>query len=118
MKQTIHITIDEEIVRKLREIDNYSSVINEQMTAYFNDLEGLNKGYLKEKQREIKQFMKEKRKELRLIEKKLNKITQKEKEILEIVHRCPECGKEMFVLRGIATCKCGISIELKGGEKQ
>lgn len=83
MKSTINISLDTEIIAKLREEHNYSDLINREMDGYYNSDKSENVVFLKQKLAEIKQISKINNKKKRLIEKKLLKIREKEKKILE-----------------------------------
>lgn len=75
------MSIDQEIVEKLKQESNYSEVVNEQMKAFYaaNNCENL--GILKQKLAETKQILKENRKKRREIEAQINKIDAKTKRI-------------------------------------
>jgi len=90
MKINITITLDKEIVEKLKEENNYSDLINREMKAYYDGVEAYSLKKLKQKQVEIKRFLKQKRKEVKQINQKIEKIEGKELEILKLVKKYPE----------------------------
>lgn len=103
MKTNITISMDVEIVNRLKQEENYSDLVNEQIKVFYNASASENKRILKQNLSEIKAKTKEYNKKKREIEKKLQQIEEREK----ILH-CPECGRVMFN----RTCfKCGIKIE-------
>jgi len=79
MKNNITISIDSEIVRKLKEESNYSDVINEQMKGYYAVKTCENVKLLKINLAKTKQILKENRKKRREIEAVLLKIDKKRK---------------------------------------
>ena len=91
MKINITLSLDEEIVRLLKETSNYSKLVNEQMEVFFRTSSVRNKKILKQNLADIKQLVREKNKKRREIEKQLIKIAEKEK-----IERCPECNRIMF----------------------
>jgi rubrerythrin len=103
MKSTLTISLDIEIINKLKQEHNYSDFVNEQLKAVFNAGWSENKKILTQNLKEIKQKNKELNKKRREIEKKIAQITEREK-----ILRCPECGKVMI---GGNCFKCGIKIE-------
>jgi len=90
MKINITITLDKEIVERLKEENNYSDLINREMKAYYDGVEAYSLKKLKQKQVEIKRFLKQKRKEVKQINQKIEKIEGKELEILKLVKKYPE----------------------------
>ncbi len=103
MKINITLSLDEEIVRQLKAEDNYSKLVNEQMSVFFRTSTSQNKKILKQNLAELKQKTKFCNKKKREIEKQLLKIAEQEK-----ILRCPECNRIMF--RGVCS-HCGIKIE-------
>jgi len=79
MKNNITISLDSEIVRKLKAETNYSDLINEQMKGYYAVKTCENVGILRLNLAKTKQILKENRKKRREIEAVLLKITKKEK---------------------------------------
>jgi len=79
MKNNITISIDSEIVRKLKEESNYSDVINEQMKGYYAVKTCENVEILRLNLAKTKQILKENRKKRREIEAVLSKIDKKQK---------------------------------------
>ena len=79
MKINITISLDKEIVMKLKEESNYSDVINEQMKGYYDVKLIDNLEILNQKLAEIKQNLKISRKKRRVIEESIAKITKKHK---------------------------------------
>jgi len=84
-KTTITITIDKDIAELLKQENNYSSLINEQLKAFYAVKECENKQLLNQKLAEIKQILKKNRKKRREFEAQLAKITQKEKKIKQFL---------------------------------
>jgi ribosomal protein S27AE len=119
MKANITLSLDNEIINELRTIKDYSILVNEQLKAYFNARTSENKEILKQNLAIIKQNQRENNKKRREIEKRIEQIDLKYKKLKEMIRdkemNCPECGKSMTILRDKARCKCGITIELKGG---
>ena len=108
MKINLTLSLEEEIVRLLKQEPNYSKLVNEQLEVFFRTSSVENKKILKQNLAELKRSVKEKNKKRREIEKQLIKIAEKEK-----ILRCPQCNKVMF--RRVCG-PCGIKIELKGGD--
>ncbi len=79
MKNNITISLDSEIVLKLKAETNYSDVINEQMKGYYAVKTCENAETLKLNLAKTKQILKENRKKRREIEEQLNKIDKKHK---------------------------------------
>ena len=79
MKSIITISLDQEIIKFLKEETNYSDVINEELKARYTLKKIENLEVLNKKLAEIKQNMKIFRKKRRIIEDNIEKITQKEK---------------------------------------
>jgi len=87
MKSNITITIDQEIVKMLREETNYSDVINEQMKGYYAVKTCENQEVLRLNLAKTKQILKENRKKRREIEAALLKIDQKHKKIKQSLRK-------------------------------
>ena len=83
MKTTITICLDQELVLKLKEENNYSDIINQQIKAYYNIKDVQNIGILKENLAKTKQIIKENHKKQREIVKLIEKLKEKEKNILD-----------------------------------
>jgi len=83
MKSNLTLSLDTELVAKLKREKNYSDLINEQMKGYYDVkcIESLQ--VLKENQQKTKQIIKENRKRLKEIDKNILKIKEKEKIILK-----------------------------------
>jgi len=79
MKNNITISLDSEIVLKLKAESNYSDVINEQMKGYYDVKLIDNLEILNQKLTEIKQNSKILRKKRRVIEENIAKIDKKQK---------------------------------------
>jgi len=79
MKSIITISLDQEIIKFLKEETNYSDVINEELKARYTLKKIENLEILNKKLAEIKQNSKILRKKRRIIEENIAKITQKEK---------------------------------------
>ena len=79
MKSIITISLDQEIIKFLKEETNYSDVINEELKARYTLKKIENLEILNTKLTEIKQNMKILRKKRRIIEENIEKITKKEK---------------------------------------
>ena len=79
MKAIITISLDTELIKKLKAESNYSDVINEQMKGYYDVKQIDNLEILNEKLAEIKQNLKISRKKRRIIEESIAKITKKHK---------------------------------------
>jgi len=84
MKSTLHISLDSEIIAKLRQEKNYSDLINSEMKAYYNAEKCENITILKQNLAEIKQVLKINGRKKRLIDKKLEKIKTKEQKVIKI----------------------------------
>lgn len=78
MKQILTISLDAEIVAKLKQESNYSDVINEQLKGYYYIKQVDNIETLKENLKKTKQILKETRKKKREIESQMEKINQKQ----------------------------------------
>lgn len=106
MKATLTLSLDVELINRLKQESNYSELVNEQMTTYYQAANSENKRILKQNLAEIKQKTKELNKKKREIEKKIIKVEEKEKSFYQT---CPQCGGRL-TLKG--NCfKCGIRIE-------
>jgi len=79
MKNHITISLDHEIVKKLKAESNYSDVINEQMKGYYDIKLIDNLEILNRKLTEIKQNSKILRKKRRDVEETIAKIDKKQK---------------------------------------
>ncbi|MBR9679357.1 MAG: hypothetical protein GON13_03760 [Nanoarchaeota archaeon] len=79
MKAIITISLDTELIKKLKGESNYSDVINEQMKGYYDVKLIDNLEILNEKLVEIKQNLKFSRKKKRVIEESITKIEKKHK---------------------------------------
>ena len=79
MKAIITISLDTEIIKKLKAETNYSDVINEQMKGYYDVKLIDNLEILNQKLTEIKQNLKISRKKRRDVEENITKITKKQK---------------------------------------
>lgn len=107
MKATLTISLDTDLIEKLRKENNYSDLINKEMKAYY-DVETIkNLKDLKKKQVEIKGILKENRKKLRdidvnieIIDKKerlfKRKLLSRDKMIIEIIKKRKEANKHSF----------------------
>ena len=87
MKTNITISLDPEIVRKLKAEPNYSDLINEQMKGYYDVKMISSKEVLNQKLVEIKQILKENRKKKRDIDDILNKIDRKDRKIKKFLRK-------------------------------
>lgn len=90
MKINITLSLDEEIVHKIREQDNGSGLVNKQMKDYFDGIDYENKQILIKKLAEMKQYKKETSKKIRKFEEKLKKIKEKESKILNFARKYPD----------------------------
>ena len=79
MKTNITISLDSEIVRRLKAETNYSDLINEQMKGFYSVKTCENEQILKTNLAKTKQILKENRKKRREIEAVLLKIDKKQK---------------------------------------
>ncbi len=79
MKAIITISLDTEIIKKLKAETNYSDVINEQMKGFYDVKKIDNLEILNQKLTEIKQNGKILRKKRRVIEDNIAKIEKKQK---------------------------------------
>ena len=79
MKAIITISLDTEIIKKLKAETNYSDVINEQLKGYYAVKTCENVEILKTNLTKTKQILKENRKIRREIEEQLLKIDKKHK---------------------------------------
>jgi len=79
MKNNITISLDDEIVRKLKAESNYSDVVNEQLKGYYAVKTCENEEILRTNLTKTKQILKENRKIRREIEGQLLKIDKKQK---------------------------------------
>ena len=87
MKSNITISLDNEIVKKLKAEINYSDLINEQMKGYYDVKLIENKELLNQKLAEIKQILKISRKKKRDIDDMLNKIDKKDRKIKKFLRK-------------------------------
>ena len=87
MKNNITISLDSEVVKKLKAEKNYSDLINEQMKGYYDVKLIENKELLIQKQQEIKQILKISRKKKRDIDDLLNKIDKKDRKIKKFLKK-------------------------------
>jgi len=79
MKSTLTLSLDTEIILKLKQENNYSDVVNEQMKAFYN-ADSIEKiPILKQNLAEIKQILKKNRIRQRDINKKIKQIAEKER---------------------------------------
>jgi len=78
MKNHITISLDQEIVEKLKQESNYSDVINEQLKGYYYVKQVDNIETLKQNLYKTKQILKENRKKRREIEAQIKKIYAKQ----------------------------------------
>lgn len=79
MKANLTVSLDLELVEKLKRETNYSDLINTEMKAFYDVKTIENLEDLKQKQAKIKLFIKDNRKILREIDQKIDKISEKEK---------------------------------------
>lgn len=101
MKINITISLEKEIVERLKEEDNYSELINREIKAYYEGVESLNLKRLKQKHAEIKLILKQKRRESREVGRNIEKLEQKESRILKITTKLsPETIK---IIRGCSS---------------
>jgi len=101
MKHNITISLDHEIVSKLKQENNYSDVINEQMKAFYEEESIENIQILKEKLVKTKQIIKESNKKRRDIEKHMEKLRIKEKRILNLKFTRKQMIQEIIARRKI-----------------
>ena len=87
MKTNITISLDLEIVRKLKAEKNHSDLINEQMKGYYDVKLIENKELLNQKLSEIKQILKISRKKKRDIDDLLDKIEKKDRKIKKFLKK-------------------------------
>lgn len=87
MKQSITICLDSELVAQLKEEENYSNVINEQIKALYNVKQCKNLSKLQQDLKELKQEIKQKRKKQREIEQNISEIRGNEKKTLELLQK-------------------------------
>lgn len=99
MKINITISLDEGIVYKLKSQNNYSNLVNEQLSAYFEGVEEFNLQKLKEKQAIIKGIIKTNRAEVKVLSTKIKKIEEKESKILSLGRKYPD-----YVFKNIESC--------------
>lgn len=91
MKSTITLSLDLDIIDKLKEEKNYSDLTNEQLKAYYNVKHCENLVILKQNLAKIKQIIKENKKKEKEIIQIINKIEDKNKKFLDnIDKRYPE----------------------------
>lgn len=91
MKSTITLSLDLDIIDKLKEEKNYSDLTNEQLKAYYNVKQCENLSILKQNLAKIKQIIKENKKKEKEIIQIINKIEDKNKKFLDnIDKRYPE----------------------------
>lgn len=83
MKATLTLSLDIEIINKLKQEKNYSELVNDQIIAFYKSIETPDKAKLMQNLKETKQILKENRKKQREIEKKLEKVKQNEQKVLE-----------------------------------
>jgi len=101
MKTNITISLDDEIVRKLKAEDNYSDLINEQMKGFYAVKTCENVLILNQNLTKIKQILKENRKKRRIIEGKLSKIDKKRKLFKKKMLSKPKMIKEIIKKRAL-----------------
>jgi N-glycosylase/DNA lyase len=99
MKTNLTVSLDVELVAKLKRETNYSDVINEQIKGYYDIKSIENQQILKEELTKTKQFIKQSNKKRREIEQKLKQIKQKEEFILEKVKSRPELIRKIIEKR-------------------
>ena len=87
MKNNITISLDNEIVKKLKAERNYSDLINEQMKGYYDVKLIENKELLNQKLAEIKQILKISRKKKRDIDDLINKIDKKDRKFKKFLRK-------------------------------
>ena len=90
MKINLTLSLDEGVVYKLKALNNYSSVANEQLRGYFEGIEEMNLQKLREKQAKIKRILKQTRQEGRVLDAKIKKITEKESKVLNFGRKYPD----------------------------
>lgn len=81
MKTNLCITLDQEIVEKLKRENNYSNLINEQIKGFYAVKDCENKEILLKELTKIKQILKENRRKRRDIEAQIKKIDLKSAKI-------------------------------------
>lgn len=89
MKINITISLDSEIVERLKAESNYSELINKEIKAYYEGVLSNNLKKLKQKQAELKKILKESRKEAKIINQKIEKIETNESKFLRLVKTYP-----------------------------
>jgi len=116
MKSTITISLDTEIIEKLKGEDNYSEVINEEMKAHYIHGNDISLQVLTKKRSELKQLLKESRKNFQILNKKIDKIKKRETETLKLkTISCPQCNHAMRSWTNFYECPtCKIQV-MKGG---
>jgi hypothetical protein len=82
MKSRINVSLDEEIIEKLRVEENYSDVINKQLKEYYLGTKTENLQKLSEKLANLKKTSKETLKSMREIKNQIAKIKEKEEVVL------------------------------------
>lgn len=78
-KQNLTLSLDQEIVSKLKEENNYSEVVNEQMKAFYSVKSCQNIQILSLELAKTKQILKENRKKRKELEQTIDKINKKQK---------------------------------------
>ncbi len=83
MKSNITLSLDVDLIKQLKQEDNYSDLVNEQIKAYYDVRDVENLRLLQQNLLKTKQILKENRKKERQIKATIEKIKSKEKDILE-----------------------------------
>jgi molybdopterin converting factor small subunit len=81
MKTNLTLSLDVEIVQKLKKEDNYSDVVNEQIKGFYNVKNIESVEILEQKLIETKKKIRENNKEKREIVKNIEKIKEKERKM-------------------------------------
>jgi len=98
MKINITMSLDKEVVESLKEENNYSNLVNDQLKAYY-DVKGCqNLAILIQNLAKTKQILKETNKKRRELDLKIKKIKQTESKILKITNKYPP--QVLSILKG------------------
>ena len=90
MNINITISLEEDIIYKLKAQNNYSKLVNDVMKEHFEGVEEFNLTKLKEKQAKINGILKKSKVEAKVLKLKIQKIEEKESKILSLGRKYPD----------------------------
>lgn len=97
MKINITISLDEDIVNRVKQENNYSQMINEQLRTYYDDKNTENLAILNKKLAEIEKKAREIKRNKMEINKKIKKVKEKESRILNLVSGISKNGLALMM---------------------